>query len=64
MLPKLVLTRLLQESAIFLNGHIESFLPVNRLPDFPFLVRILYVHRQTLSDGGVLSPITGSVHRS
>jgi len=63
MLPKLVLTRLLQESAISLNGHIESFLPVNRLPDFLFLARILYVHRQTLSDGGVLSPITGFVHR-
>jgi hypothetical protein len=63
MLPKPMLTRLLQDVATFLNDHTESFLPVNRLPDFPFLVRILYVHRQTLSDGGVLSPITGPIHR-
>jgi hypothetical protein len=63
MLPKRILTRLLQDAATFLNGHTESFLPVNPLPDFPFLARILYMRRQTLSDGDVLSPITGSVHR-
>lgn len=63
MLPKRILTRLLQDAAIFLKGHRKLFFPVNRLPDPHFLVRLLYVHRKAMPDAAVLSPFRGSVHR-